>query len=155
MKLFGNILLLYHMKIKVKFYFLFLYVSLSIQCKCNTWIFTCQTTWPCSDLESYDVNVLVAFYFKYRICKVCVRMLLFWLCSVESSEDENAEDGDEEDNENNEEDEDDDEEEDDEEKEKKSDKSQRRSYYLREHKPRTQLFEVPIGNYRNVEPCFR
>lgn len=40
--------------------------------------------------------------------------------------------------------EDDDDDDNDEEEEEKKERS---SYNLREHKPRTQLFEVPVGNY--------
>lgn len=85
------------------------------------------------------------------MCYTCINLLtsedLFpevFLYFTESSDEENDEDNNEEDEGNNEEEEEEEEEEEDE--DKKSDKSQRRSYYLREHKPRTQLFEVPIGN---------
>lgn len=85
------------------------------------------------------------------MCYTCINLLTsedlipeVFLYFTESSDEENDEDNNEEDEGNNEEEEEEEEEEEDE--DKKSDKSQRRSYYLREHKPRTQLFEVPIGN---------
>lgn len=70
-----------------------------------------------------------------------------FLYFTESSDEENDEDNNEEDEGNNEEEDEEEEEEEEEDEDKKSDKSQRRSYYLREHKPRTQLFEVPIGKH--------
>lgn len=86
------------------------------------------------------------------MCYTCINLLTsedlipeVFLYFTESSDEENDEDNNEEDEGNNEEVEEEEEEEE-EDEDKKSDKSQRRSYYLREHKPRTQLFEVPIGN---------
>jgi hypothetical protein len=58
--------------------------------------------------------------------------LFFSIYIIDSSSDEDDEDED-----------DDGDEDDDDEKDKKP---QKRIYYLREHKPRTKLFEVPIGN---------
>lgn len=85
------------------------------------------------------------------MCYTCINLLTsedlipeVFLYFTESSDEENDEDNNEDEGNNEEEEEEEVEEEEDE--DKKSDKSQRRSYYLREHKPRTQLFEVPIGN---------
>lgn len=61
-------------------------------------------------------------------------MFLFYACLffciyiIDSSSDDDDDDGDEDD------------------EDEKDKKPQKRIYFLREHKPRTKLFEVPIGN---------
>ncbi|XP_076098505.1 ATPase family AAA domain-containing protein 2-like isoform X2 [Mytilus galloprovincialis] len=109
-----------------------------------------------NEVELVDVEKSEDMYSRVKRPRKVIKRDMYGIPIPDDTSDENKDDEDDDDDDSSSDDDDEEDDDDDDNDEEEEEKKERSSYNLREHKPRTQLFEVPVVERRKrVQKLFR